>query len=143
MGASEEVTAHNRRFRITVEGPDPLRRYSAVVTDLASGQPLTRNPVRGRSPADARDRAVEVLYNLIGIARFQDQILAVAAALAPGATVDLTEDAQTIRAELSGPWALAAPLAVPRDEVTDPAADPQALRARIEEHFRTHLRRVE
>ncbi len=143
MAASEEVIVHGRHFRVTVEGPDMLRRYSAVVTDLASGRTLTRSPVRGRSPDDVRDRVLEVMHNLLGIERFQDQVVTVAAALAPGATVDLTEDALAIRAELSGPWELTTSLAVSRDDVTDPAADPGVLRARIEQHFRTHLRRID
>ncbi len=140
--ASEEITVYGRRFRLAIEGPDTLRRFSAMITDVATGSSLTRTPVRGRSPADARDRALEVMHNLLGIERFQEQVLAVAAELAPGAAVDLTEDAQAIHAEVSGTWELGVPLAVSRDDVTDPAADPEALRARIEVHFRTHLRRV-
>jgi hypothetical protein len=44
-------------------------------------------------------------------------------------------------AQLAGPWELATPLAVSRDDVTDAAADPGALRAQIRAHFQTHLRR--
>ncbi|TMJ02517.1 MAG: hypothetical protein E6H01_06630 [Bacillati bacterium ANGP1] len=139
---SEEITVHGRTFQLTIEGPDGLRRFSAIMTDVATGRPLTRNPVRGRSAADARDRALEVMHNLLGIERFYDQVLAVAAQLAPGAAVDLTEDAQAIHAEVSGTWELGVPLAVARDDVTDPEADPIVLRERIEVHFRTHLRRV-
>lgn len=139
---SEELTVHGRRFRLAIEGPDAGRRYSAMITDVASGRPLTRSPVRGRSPGDVRDRALEVMHNLLGIERLQEQILAVAAQLAPGAAVALTEDAQAIFAELSGPWRLRAPLAVSRADVTDPDADLRALRAQIEAHFRAHLRRA-
>lgn len=139
---SEELTVHGRRFRLAIEGPDAGRRYSALITDLDSGRLLTRSPVRGRSPGDARDRALEVMHNLLGIERLQEQILAVAAQLAPGADVALTEDARAIFAELSGPWRLTAPIALSRAEVTDPDADLQALRARIEAHVRAHLRRA-
>lgn len=139
---SEEITVHGRQFRLAVEGPDALRRFSVTITDAATGRSLTRNPVRGRSAADARDRALEVMHNLLGLERFWDQVLAVAAQLAPGAGVDLTEDAQAIHAEVSGAWELGAPLTVSRDDVTDPSADLQVLRARIEAHFRKHLRRV-
>jgi len=140
---SESIVVFGRRFHLEVHGPDQARRYSAVISDPATGATLTRTPVRGRSPDDVRDRALEVLHNLIGIARFQEQILAVAVELAPGATVDLSEDAQAIGAELAGAWELARPLSVPRDDVTDPEADLDALRARIEAHFRQHLRRAD
>lgn len=138
---SESIVVHGREFRLVVQGPDSLRRYSAVISDPVTGRTLTRTPVRGRSPDDVRDRALEVMHNLLGIERFQELVVVVAGELAPGAAVDLTEDAQAIHAELAGPWVLAAPLAVPRDDVTDPASDPLALRARIEAHFRAHLRR--
>ena len=138
----EVLTVHGRRFRVVINGPDSSRRYNAVITVLDSGRLLTRSPVRGRSPADARDRALEVMYTLMGIERLQEQILAVAAEMAPGATVELTEDAQAIRADLSGDWEFTVPLAVARDIVTDPGTDLAALRAQIEGHFQTHLRRL-
>jgi len=138
----EVITVHGRRFRVVINGPDSSRRYNAVITVLDSGRLLTRSPVRGRSPADARDRALEVMCTLLGIERLHDQILAVAAEMAPGATVELTEDAQAIRADLSGGWELTVPLAVARDIATDPGTDFAALRARIEGHFHTHLRRL-
>jgi len=141
--SSEELIVYGRRFRVAIEGPDAARRYSAVITEIATGRLLTRSPVRGRSPGDARERALEVMHTLLGIERLQEQIVAVAARLAPGAAVALSEDAQAIFADLSGPWRLGAPLAVPRDEVTDPDADTQALRARIEAHFRRHLQRAD
>jgi hypothetical protein len=136
----EVVTVHGRTFRVVINGPDSSRRYNAVVTVLDSGRLLTRSPVRGRSPADARDRALEVMYTLLGIERLQEQILTVASEVAPGAIVELTEDAQAIRADLSGEWELTAPLAVARDRVTDPGTDFAALRAQIEGHFQVHLR---
>lgn len=141
--ASEELTVHGRRFRLAIEGPDAARRYSAMITDVATGHLLTRSPVRGRSPGDVRDRALEVLHTLLGIERLQEQILAVAAQMAPDAVVALTEGAQAIFADLSGPWRLAVPLAMSRADVTDPDADLHALRARIEAHFRMHLHRAD
>ena len=138
----EDVIVHGRRFQLTIDGPDAMRRFSAVMIEVDTGPALTRTPVRGRSAADARDRALEVMHNLLGIEQFHEQVRAVAARLAPGAAVDLTEDAQMLHAEVSGPWALSMPLAVARDDVTDPEADPQVLGQRIEAHFRAHLRRV-
>ncbi|MBI2200396.1 MAG: hypothetical protein HYU43_00455, partial [Armatimonadetes bacterium] len=103
------------------------------------GRMLTRNPVRGRSADDVRDRMQQVIHNLVGIERIQEEVLAVAAELAPGASVDLTEDAQAIRAELRGPWKLGVPFAVPRDELEE-GLNVESLRPRIREHFRSHLR---
>jgi len=139
----EVITVYGRRLRIVINGPDSSRRYNAVVTVLDSGRLLTRSPVRGRSPADVRDRALEVMYTLLGIERLHEQITAVAREMAPGAIVEITEDAQAIHADLSGGWELTAPLAVARDLVTDPGTDFAALRAQIEGHFHTHLRRFE
>lgn len=141
--ALEEIIVHGRRFQLAIDGPDALRRFSAVMTEVATGRVLTRTPVRGRSAADARDRAVEVMHNLLGIERFHEQVRAIAAQLAPGAIVDLTEDAQTLHAQVSGGWELRVPLGIARDDVTDPEADAGALRHRIEAHFRAHLRRVD
>jgi hypothetical protein len=141
VATPDVVTVHGRRFRIVIDGPDGSRRYNAQVTSLDSGRLLTRSPVRGRSPADAHDRAVEVVHTLLGIEWLQEQILAIATQLAPAASIEFTEDAQAIRADLSGAWELAAPLAVAREMVTEPDADFVALRAQIEAHFRMHLRR--
>lgn len=137
----EEIVVFGRRFAVTVDGPDADRRYGATIRETGTGRLLTRNPVRGRSPDDARDRALEVIHNLLGIERLQEAIVAVARELAPGAEVDLTEDAHAIRADLSGAWELAIPFALPRDEVYDPEFDPDGARERIREHFVAHLRR--
>jgi hypothetical protein len=136
----EEITVHGRRFALIIEGPDDARRYSAHVREAEAGRPLTRNPVRGRSADDARDRALEVMHNLLGIARVHDAIVAAAAEFAPGATVTLTEDAHGIRAELEGTWSLDTPLTIPRDVVADPDADLDDVRLKILEHFHAHLR---
>lgn len=137
----EEVEVFGRRLRLRIEGPDADRRYSAVIADLQRGRALTRHPVRGRSAADARDRALEVAHNLLGLERLQERIVAVSRELAPGAEVELVEDARGIGASLSGAWVLAAPLVIARDEVYDPAFDPAAAEERIRAHFAAHLRR--
>jgi len=138
----EEVVVFGRRFDVRVEGPDADRRFSATIREAGTGRLLTRTPVRGRSADDARERALEVLHTLLGIEGLQEAIVAIARELAPGAAVELTEDAHAICADLSGPWALAVPLALPREEVDDPAFDPEAARARIRAHFQAHLRRT-
>ncbi len=136
---TEEHTVFGRTFAVTIEGPDGDRRFNAVVKEIRTGRLLTRTPVRGRSVDDVRDRALQVMHNLLGIERIHEEIVTVAAEQAPGASVELAEDAQAIRAELGGPWVLQVPFAVPRDEL-DEGLDLDALRARIREHFRSHLR---
>jgi hypothetical protein len=135
----EEHTVFGRTCSVTIEGPDGDRRFNAYVKEVASGRLLTRNPVRGRSVDDVRDRALQVLHNLLGIERIQEEVLAVAAEVAPGASVDLTEDAQAIRAALTGPWEFDVPFAVSRDELED-GLDIESLRLRILDHFHSHLR---
>lgn len=136
---TEELTVYGRTCSVTIEGPDGDRRFNAYVRESATGRLLTRNPVRGRSVDDVRDRALQVMHNLFGIERIQEEVLAVAAEIAPGASVDLTEDAQTIRAVLRGPWELDVPFAVPRDELEE-ELDIESLRLRILDHFHSHLR---
>ncbi len=140
-GPNEDQFSYlGRRFVLTCEGPIDNRRYEVFIRELPSGRLLTRAPVRGRSPEDAKDRAVEVIHTMLGIERLQDAIVAIAAELAPGTTVELTEDAQAIRAEVSGDWELTAPLAVPRDVITDPDLDFETLRDQVRVHFITHLK---
>lgn len=136
----DEVEVFGRRLRLRVEGPDADRRFTAFIDDLGRHRALTRNPVRGRSAADARDRALEVARNLLGIERLQELIVGLAGELAPGAHVELTEDARSIGAYLSGPWELAVPLSFERDNIYDPDFDPDAAAERIRAHFVTHLR---
>lgn len=137
----EEHTVFGRVYEVTIEGPDGDRRFNAVMKEIRTGRLLTRTPVRGRSVDDVRDRALQVMHNLLGIERIHEEIVTVAAEQAPGASVELAEDAQAIRAELGGPWVLQVPFAVPRDEL-DEELDLDALRRRIREHFRSHLRAV-
>lgn len=137
----EEVELFGRRFRLAIAGPDADRRFSATIEDLATGRVLTRNPVRGRSADDVRDRALEVVHNLVSIERLHEVVLAAAREMAPGAMVELTEDARAVRADLGGAWSLAVPFSVERDEVYDPDFDPELLADRVRDHFAAHLRR--
>lgn len=136
----DEVEVFGRRLRLRIAGPDAGRRFSAVIDDIERGRPLTRAPVRGRSAADARDRALEVAHHLVLIERLQEIIAEVAGDLAPGALVELTEDARGIRAGLSGAWELAVPLVIERNDVYDPAFDLSAAEEKIRRHFASHLR---
>jgi hypothetical protein len=139
----DEVEVFGRRLRLHIEGPDADRRFSAYIDDFDRGRMLTRTPVRGRSAADARDRALEVAHNLLAIERLHELVVGVARDVSPGAHVELTEDARTISADLTGAWALAVPLSFARDDVYYPDFDPETLEAEIRAHFATHLRRVE
>ena len=136
---TEEHTVFGRLYSMTIEGPDGDRRFNAYVKESRTGRLLTRNPVRGRSVDDVRDRALEVMHNLLGIERIQEEVLAIAAEVAPGASVELTEDAQTIRASLTGSWELDVPFTMSRDELEE-GLDVESLRLRILEHFHAHLR---
>lgn len=136
----EQLTYLGRQFVLICEGPVEGNRYEVHIRVLPDGRLLTRAPVRGRTLEDARDRAHEVVYTMVGIERLQETILAVAAELAPEATVELTEDAQAIRADLTGAWQLAVPLAVSRDVVADPGFDLEAVRVQVRAHFLAHLR---
>jgi len=139
---SEEIVVFGRRFALAVEGPDADRRFSVTIREIVTGRVLTRTPVRGRSAADARDRALEVMHNLLGIERLHEILVDVARELAPGAEVDLVEDARAIHAGLTGGWELTVPFAIPRDEVYDPDFDPDSVRELIREHFAARLRRA-
>src|SRR3990170_3786957 len=137
----DEVEVFGRHLRLRIEGSDADRRFSAFIDDLTRGRPLTRNPVRGRSAADARDRALEVAHNLLGIERLQELIVRLARELAPGAEVELTEDAGAIHADLVGPWGLRVPFTVERDEVYEEEFDPDALGERMRAHLLAYLER--
>ncbi len=136
----EHIAMHGRTFTVVIEGPDDAARYSAHITEPATGRTLTRTPVRGRSVEDARETAIDVIRNLVTIERLQAIIISTTASLAPGATVDLTEDVEAIRAEVSGAWMLSRPLALPRSEVTDPDADLDAWAKYIQEFLAIYLR---
>ncbi len=137
----EEVTVHGRQFILSGEGPVSVGRYEVVIREIG-GRLLTRAPVRGRSPEDARDRALEVLHTMLGIEVLQDVIIAVATELAPGSHVELTEDAHAIHAELVGRWHLTVPLAIPREEIESSDVDLEALQAKIRAHFAANLRSI-
>jgi hypothetical protein len=138
----DEVHVFGRRLRLRIEGPDADRRFSAIIDDVDRGRTLTRAPVRGRSAADARDRALEVAHNLVLIERLQEAIAGIARDLAPGAVLELTEDARGISAGLSGAWELTVPLFIERDDVYDPDFDLPAAEEKIRRHFVAHLRRA-
>jgi hypothetical protein len=138
----EQIEIHGRTFSLRIDGPDADARFSATITESATGRMLTRTPVRGRSVADARERAAEVIRNLTAIERLQAEAVAAITVLAPGAVIELTEDAHAIRADVSGGWILHAPLTLPRDEITDPDADLEAWATYVRDHLAAYLKPV-
>jgi len=138
--ASEHLDMHGRTFVVVIDGPDDEARYNATITEPASGRTLTRTPVRGRSVEDARARAADVVRNLTSIERLQAEILAAVAVQAPGAVVELTEDARAIHTDVSGGWTLQPPLVLPREEITDPDADLDAWARYVREYVAAYLK---
>ncbi len=105
----------------------------------ASAQYL-RAPIRGRDVDEARERALEVLQNYVGLDRFRLLVEEVAQEVAPGARVDVVEDARDVVIRLEGRYTLGIPLAVSRDGVLDPEANLGSLRALVQAHLRAHAR---
>ncbi len=140
--APEQIDIHGRVFSVAIDGPDDGARYSATITEAATGRMLTRTPVRGRSLEDVRDRAVDVIRNLTAVERLQSAIIAALRELAPEATVELTEHAAAIQADVVGGWVLSPPLSLPRDQITDPEADLDAWAAYIRDYLAAYLRPV-
>jgi hypothetical protein len=140
--ASEHLEMHGRTFVVAIDGPDADARYSATITEPASGRTLTRTPVRGRSLEDARERAAEVIRNLTAIERLQAEAVAAITELAPGAVIELTEDAEAVRADVSGGWILQSPLSLSRDDITAPDADLEAWAKYVRDFLAAYLRPV-
>ncbi|MGH2349812.1 MAG: hypothetical protein ACRDFT_10170 [bacterium] len=142
MKSTEYVDIHGRSFAVVIDGPDDAARYSATITERSTGRMLTRTPVRGRSVEDARERAADVIRNLTAIERLQAEAVAAITEFAPGAVIELTEDAGAIRADVSGGWRLALPLTLPREDITDPDADLEAWAKYVREFLAAYLRPV-
>ncbi len=132
-----------RRFVLLIEGPVPPGRFEIRIWEgrrgSGSGQYL-RAPIRGRDVEEARERALEVLHNYVGLDRFRVLVEEVAREVTPGAQVDVSEDARDVVIRLEGRYTLGVPLAVSRDGVLDPEADQDSLRALVRAHLKTHAR---
>ncbi|HEY3248145.1 MAG TPA: hypothetical protein VGK88_07640 [bacterium] len=135
----EPIEFLGRTFTVVIDGPDADARYSATIIEAATGRMLTKTPVRGRSEDDVRDRAADVIRTLVTIERLSAIVVAVVGELAPGATVELTEDARALHADVRGGWVLSPPLALPREEITDPDADLDAWAKYIRDYLTAYL----
>jgi hypothetical protein len=99
-----------------------------------------RAPIRGRDPDEARERALEVLRTHVGLDGFRLMAETVARGTLPGAGVAVSEDAREIVVTLTGRYALEVPLAIPRHEVLDQAADLTQLRGLVKAHLESYAR---
>ncbi len=137
----EPVDVFGRRFVLLIEGPVPPGRFEIRIWEgrrgSVGGQYL-RAPIRGRDAEEARERALEVLHNYVGLDRFRTLVEEVTREVTPGAQVDVAEDARNVVIRLEGRYTLGVPLAMPRDRVLDPAADQGALQTLVRAHLRAH-----
>lgn len=140
----ESVLVYGRRFVLLVEGPVPAGRYEARVWEgrlVPWRRPYLRTAIRGRDPDEARERALEVLHNSVGLDRFRRLVEDTAAKLTPGARVEVGEDARDVVVTLAGPYTLLVPLAVSRDDVLERDADLDRLRDLVRAHLKAYARR--
>ncbi len=139
----ESVDVRGRRFVLLIEGPVPPGRYEIRLWEgkrTPGGGEYLRAPIRGRDIEEARERALEVLHNYVGLDWFRLLAEAIAREVAPGAEIEVGEDARDVVIRLRGPYTLTVPLAVSRDDVVDPDADEERLRAIVRTHLQAYAR---
>jgi len=139
----EHVEVLGRHFTLLIEGPVPPGRYEVRIWEGRRGPQAwqyLRAPIRGRDVAEARDRALEVLHNYVSLHRFRLLVEEVAGQVAPGAEVEVGEDARDVVIRLAGRYTLALPLAFARDTVLDPEADEAHLTEMVRAHLQAHAR---
>lgn len=138
----EQVTILDRAFVLLVEGPLPPGRYQVRIWErrrLPWSRPYLRAPIRGRSPQEARERALEVLHTHVGLDRFRLLIEDVARRVVPGAGVEIGERADEIVVTLAGSHSIQVPLVVSRRDVLD-GDGPDRLRGLVRAHFEVYAR---
>jgi len=140
----EPADVLGRRFVLHIEGPATDGRFDIRVWEdrqRPASRPYLRAPIRGRDVEEARERALEVLHNYVGLDQFRLLAEGVAAELAPGARVEIRENAREVVITLGPPYALRSPLAVPRGLILNPATPEAQLRAVVRTHFEAHVER--
>ncbi|OFX27220.1 MAG: hypothetical protein A2Z07_04555 [Armatimonadetes bacterium RBG_16_67_12] len=145
MRLDEYVHVLGRRFALRIEGPLPPGRYEVHIWEGRRWpwkRPYLRAPIRGRSPDEARERALDVLYNYVGLDRFRVMAEEIARRVAPGASVEVGEDAREVTVALAGPYALEVPLVVSRSEVLSRGADVIRLRGLVRAHLEAYVKLV-
>jgi hypothetical protein len=139
----EAVAVLGRRFVLSVQGPVPPGRYEIRVWEGVRWpwrRPYLRAPIRGRSVEEARERALAVLHAHVALDRFRRMVEDVVRRVAPGAVVDVGEDARAVLIRLSGSHMLTVPLAVARDAVLDHDAPVERLRGVVQAHLEAYAR---
>jgi len=141
VGAEEEVELYGRRFTFRFTPRPELRRVEVEILEGtgSTARPYVRVAVRGRTTADARERAWEVLRARAGLDRYLRVVAQVVGTLAPGTGLSVREDAQTILVEVHGPRRLRVPLALRRQEALDPERSEEDLAALVRAHLEAHF----
>jgi len=139
-GRSEEVVdVLGRSFMLVTAGPVPPGRYEVRVWEGTRRGPAAaqylRAPIRGRDADEARERAIEVLHNYVGLDQFRAVVEGVAAELAPGARVSIKETAREVIVTIEGSEQSKTPLAIRRDQILSPDVDLEAVTAVVRRHL--------
>ncbi|MDR7418341.1 MAG: hypothetical protein QN178_05480 [Armatimonadota bacterium] len=137
----ERVEVLGRWFVLRFDGPVPPGRYEVRIWEgrrLPWRREYLRAPIRGRDVDEARERALEVLHNYVGLDRFRVMVEDVARQVAPGAQVDVGEDVRDVIISLAGTYRLEVPLVVSRHDVLERDADPERLRGLVRAHLETY-----
>jgi hypothetical protein len=139
----ERVEILGRRFVLRFDGSVPPGRIEVRIWEGRRwpwSREYLRAPIRGRDVEEARERALDVLHNYVGLERFRLMVEEVARLVAPGAAIEVGEDARDITVTLEGPFALEVPLAVSRTDVLDRDADVVRLRGVVRAHLEAYAR---
>jgi len=138
----EPADVLGRPFVLRFEGPTE-GRFDVWVWEgkrrRAGARPYLRAPIRGRDIEEARERALEVLHNYVGLDQFRLLAEEVAAELVPGARVEIRENARQVIVTLAPPYALRQALAVPRDAILGPDASESGLRMTLRKHLEAQI----
>jgi hypothetical protein len=140
----EPADVLGRRFVLHIEGPAADGRFDIRVWvggRRPASRPYLRAPIRGRDIEEARERALEVLHNYVGLDQFRLLAEGVAAELAPGARVEIRENAREVIVTLSPPYTLRQALAVPRKAILGREASEGDLRTVIRKHLEAQITR--
>ncbi len=141
----ESVEVLGRQFVLLIDRAMPAGRCEIRIWEGArrgarSAQYL-RAPIRGRDADEARERALDVLHNYVGLDQFRKLVEEAVNELAPGALIEVSETAREVIVTLGGAFGLSLPLAIPRDEVLGPETTPAGLRTVVRAHLSAYARR--
>ena len=137
--SEEVVDVLGRAFVLLMEGPMPPGRFEVRIWEGTRRGPgpaqYLRAPIRGRDADEARERALEVLHNYVGLDQFRLAVEEVAAELAPGARVSIRETAREVIVTVEAPGHPKPPLAIRREQILAPDASFESLRVAIRRHL--------